>query len=159
MFGAFRDAVVFQCNVSTRSRAAAPQSDNCLSFQLILQVTGRSFSAPQILKRDVQDQKKKKKKKRSILKNKMPPPSTAHFLSSPPCACPLPVGMGIHKRAPHSRASGSPAVASESGGLRCAFTLPLHRGSVRRAHDTAHPPLLPPPKPPTPRPPVHIRPQ
>lgn len=142
-------------NVRTRSRAAAPQSDNCLSFQLILQVTGRSFSAPQILKRDVQE---KKKRKRSILKNKIPPPRTAHFLSSAPCASPLPGGMGIHKRAPHSRASGSPAVASESGELRCAFTPPLHRGSVRRAHDTAPPPL-PPPKPPTPRPPVHIRPQ
>lgn len=43
VFGAFRDAVVFQCNVRTHSQAAAPQSDNCLSFQLILQVTGRSF--------------------------------------------------------------------------------------------------------------------
>lgn len=49
---------------------------------------------------------------------------------------PLAFGTGIRKRAPHSRASGTPAVASESEEMRCASTPPLRRGSVRRAHDT-----------------------
>lgn len=95
-----------------------------------------------------QTERVRKKIDRSILKNKIPPPRTAYVLSSLPCvsAAPTPAlafGTSIRKRAPHSRASGSPAVASESGEMRCASTPPLRRGSVRRAHDTLPlPPLL-----------------
>lgn len=103
MFGAFRDAVIFQCNVRTRSQAAAPQSDNRLSFQLILQVTGISFSAAQIWNR----QSGREKNKQTILKNKIPPPHTAYVLSSIPCVSAALACYGIRDGYPQASASQS----------------------------------------------------
>lgn len=162
MFGAFRDAVVFQCNVRTRSQAAAPQSDNCLSFQLILQVTRSSFSA------DVeQTERLRGKRNRSRLKNKILPPRTAYAHSSLPCVSPrltpaLAFETAIRKRAPHSRATGSPAVAPESGEMSVHAALPPGIRQARSRHSLPSLPSPPPPPPPPPttlRPPVRIRPQ
>lgn len=124
MFGAFRDAVVFQCNVRTRSQAAAPQSDNCLSFQLILQVTGRSFSAPQIW--NGQNKMLKKNKERSILKNKIPPPRTAHVLYSSPYVSAALACSGSRDGYPQTS-------ASQSG-----IWLPCSRFRKRRAKMRVH---------------------